>query len=238
MAGYNYDNFSSEDYDFDQSTGPAPGEKAPDFEIETVSGERRKLLDFDGEFLVLEMGSLTCPLFQSRRGAMERLHPTNPRISSAVLYVREAHPGADIPQHRNLEEKRTCATRLSEEDGETRTIFIDNFDGDVHKAYGGMPNTLFIINKNGCVVFRAEWNNTVATRRAVEALLSDQAIVPKSYFRPGLPSVTLRTLKRAGQGSLADFLSSFPSMLWNNLIKRNLRVLFNRRPVLGRDTAC
>ncbi|MCR9136609.1 MAG: hypothetical protein NXI27_11475 [Alphaproteobacteria bacterium] len=238
MSSYNYDSFSSEDYDFDHSTGPAVGEKAPDFLLTTSAGDKRNLLDFDGEILVLEMGSITCPLFQGRRKTMETLDVDDKRVSQAVLYVREAHPGADIPQHRDLDAKRQCARRLEEEDGETRLILVDDIEGTAHNAYGAMPNTVFIINRNGCVVFRAEWNNASATKAAVIALLNGQSYRAKSFFRPGPPAVSIRTLRRAGKGSVSDFLRSFPILFLNNIIKRNMRLLFNRPTDLSRNTTC
>jgi hypothetical protein len=73
MKPYNYDEFSTTDYDFDSVDGPDIGQKAPDLLLATAEGETRNLLDFSGDFLVLEMGSITCPLFQSRRTIMERL---------------------------------------------------------------------------------------------------------------------------------------------------------------------
>jgi hypothetical protein len=238
MSGYNYEVFTSKDYDFDAATGPQEGDKAPDFDLTTPTGAHHRLLDFDGDFLVLEMGSLTCPLFQTRRPTMERLAPTNARVSHAILYVREAHPGADIPQHQDIDAKRACAARLTTEDGETRLVLVDDFEGNAHLAYGGMPNTVFIINANGCVMFRAEWNNPGATQKALNALLAGQTLNAKSYFYPAVPREALRVLRRAGKGALPDFLRSLPVLIWNNLIKRNLRTLMNKPQPLGQDTVC
>jgi hypothetical protein len=238
MPDYNYEAFSPKDYDFDIRSGPQEGEKAPDCLVTTSAGEPKHLLDFEGDFLVLEMGSMTCPLFQSRRGKMERVSIGDPRVSKAVLYVREAHPGAEIPQHQTFEAKRACAERLKIEDGETRLVLVDDLVGSAHKAYGSMPNTVFIINRNGCVIFRAEWNNPQSTGYALDALLSGRSVRSKSYFKPALPHVAIRTLRRAGKGSAADFLRSFPTIVWNNLIKRNLRLLLSRPKPLSRDTTC
>lgn len=232
MDDYNYDGFSAKGYDFDNSTGPQTGDRAPDVWVTDINGNAKRILDFDGEYLVLEMGSLTCPLFQSRRGKMQNIETGDSRISSAVLYVREAHPGADIPQHKTVEDKRVCATRLLEEDGETRTVLVDDLKGTAHSAYGGMPNTLFIIDRSGCVVFRAEWNNPTATQAALNSLINVEPVRVRSYFRPALPWVALRTLRRAGKGSGSDFLRSLPSLIWKNVIKRNIRTLFNRSDAL------
>lgn len=163
MNDYNYDGFSATHYDFDNSTGPLTGQRAPDVRVFESSGKPTRLFEFDGEYLVLELGSLTCPLFQTRRAKMQALDSGNTRISNAVLYVREAHPGVDIPQHRSFKNKLDCANRLLVEDGDTRTVYVDDLAGSAHKAFGGMPNTLFIIDSSGCVVYRAQWNDTTAT---------------------------------------------------------------------------
>lgn len=238
MPDYNYDEFSTGDYDFDSVVGPLVGEKAPDFALETTDGGKQSLLQFDGEFLVLEMGSITCPLFQSRRGIMETLDRKFDGVSNAVLYVREAHPGADIPSHKTFDDKLACASRLKTSDGETRRVFVDDFEGHAHRAYGSMPNAVFIINRNGCVVFRSEWNNPAATQKALLALKAGRDVRVKSYFRPAMPSVALRTLGHAGKGSLADFFKGLPKLIWVNVIKRNLRLLFNRQVAGSRDTVC
>lgn len=237
MSSYNYSEFSTKDYDFETEIGPKVGDKAPDFELTTAAGESRRLLDFSGEFLVLEMGSITCPLYQSRRGIMERLAQIT-GVSSAVLYVREAHPGADIQSHKSFHDKRACAARLITEDGETRTVFVDGLDGKAHAAYGSMPNAVFIINKNGCVVYRAEWNNPSATQKALDALLSGREVTARPYFRPAIPTTVFKTLGKAGKGSAADFFKGLPFLIWTNLIKRNLRLLFNRTQTGSGNTTC
>lgn len=238
MSNYNYDEFSTGDYDFDNVVGPVVGEKAPDFSLTTIDGSRRSLLDFDGEFLVLEIGSITCPLFQSRRSIMETLDDGQNGVSNAVLYVREAHPGKDIPSHKSFDDKLKCATRLRKDDGETRTIFVDDYEGHAHRAYGSMPNAVFIINRNGCVVFRSDWNNPSATQKALRALKAGKDVRVKSYFRPPVPTVALRTFSHAGKGSAADFFKGLPKLILENLAKRNLRLLFGRSAAGSRGTVC
>ncbi|WP_394356710.1 hypothetical protein [Sedimentitalea todarodis] len=131
------------------------------------------------------MGSITCPLFQSRRAVMETLDHAIEGVSSAVLYVREAHPGADIPSHKDFDEKMACASRLRKVDGETRTVFVDGFDGRAHQAYGSMPNAVFIINRNGCMVFRSEWNNPSATQKSAGGTACRARSPSQKLFSPG-----------------------------------------------------
>ena len=146
MWDYNYDEFSTGDYNLNQFHGPDVGTKAPDFALKTPLGDEASLLDFDGDFLVLELGSITCPLFQGRREPMSDLVKKYSNVSFAVLYVREAHPGSKIPQHQSFEDKQLQAKALQEQDGEERLILIDGLDGIAHKAYGSFPNSVYIIN--------------------------------------------------------------------------------------------
>ncbi|MBO9436671.1 hypothetical protein J7394_20875 [Ruegeria sp. R13_0] len=234
MTGYNYETFSSDEVDFHARGGPEIGAKAPDARVFDTTGEPCQLLDFEGDFLVLEIGSITCPLFQSRRKSMGGLRD----VASVVLYVREAHPGADIAAHRTLDHKIASARCLVYEDGETRRVLVDDLDGTAHRAYGGLPNSVFIINRNGCVVFKSDWNDPTATAKALQALRGSRPIRAKSFFRPARPSVAIHTLGRAGKGSVRDFLRSFPNLVWKNLIKRNLRVLLGRPLDVAGDIIC
>lgn len=238
MADYNYTGFSSTTYNLDKFDGPGPGDKAPDFEVGDIDGVTQNILTFDGSFLVLEIGSITCPLFQSRRGGMATMLTDFPQIDQAILYVREAHPGAQTPAHENVGQKIDQARKLRERDGEGRKILIDGIEGRAHRAYGGYPNAVFIINPNGCVVYRSAWNNPDATRRAVVRLLAGKPVRSESLFFPARPPVVLRTLKHAGKGAALDFFSSLPTLIWKNVIKRNLMLLLGRENRIKPDAAC
>lgn len=238
MSGYNYQEFSTADYDLDHFRGPQMGQKAPDFELRDVNGVPRRLLEFDGEFLVLELGSVTCPLFQGRRRQMGHLKEQFPQVNFAVLYVREAHPGRSIGAHKNDGEKQGAAQRLCTEDGERRTILVDDLAGTAHNAYGGYPNAVFILNQRGCVVFHADWNNPDATAKALTLLLDGKPASVKSYFKPVPPNLVVRTMARSGKGSLFDFLKGLPVLIWKNLIRRNVLLFFNRRQAVLPDADC
>lgn len=238
MSAYNYAEFSTNDYDLNSFRGPDVGQKAPDFDLQDVNGVPHRLLDFDGEFLVLELGSITCPLFQGRRKSMTRLKDQFPHIDFKILYVREAHPGKSIGAHKDYAEKQGMAQRLCAEDGEQRTILIDDIDGTAHRAFGGYPNAVFIINKNGCVVFNSDWNNPEATAKALKLLLKGKPARVKSYFKPVPPPVLASTMGRSGEGSLFDFLKGLPVLIWKNLIRRNFLLLINRRPTVKPDADC
>lgn len=228
MSSYNYATFAPDHYDLQSADGPDVGQRAPDFTLHTADGQPHRLLDFAGEALVLELGSVTCPLFLSRQDGMVAIARDYPAASHAVLYVREAHPGAVIPAHRTMAEKRACARTLTSDLDDPRTILVDDLDGPAHNAYGSLPNAVYIIDRTGTVRFKAPWNSASATRKALDAILSGRAVTAKSYFKPAKPWVVLSTLRRAGKGSGADFLHGLPRLIWNNLIRNNLRTLLKR----------
>ncbi|BCD90879.1 hypothetical protein fh0823_10180 [Francisella halioticida] len=92
-----------------------------------------------------------------------------------------------------------------------------------------MPNAVFIINKEKKIVFKLDWNNPVLVRKAIESLLANKELPKKDFFYPVNPFLARKVLKKAGKGSVKDFLSSLPTLIYKNVIKRNLRALFSKR---------
>lgn len=238
MRNYNYDGFTSKTYNLDTFTGPDIGDKAKDFSLTTVDHKTTKLLEFDGDFLVLELGSITCPLFQGRREGMSDLIEQFPSARFSVLYVREAHPGSNFPAHQTLEDKTRCATELKHVDKEKRKILIDDIAGTAHKGYGSYPNAIFIINKQGCVVFRSDWNNVSATKAALKALIAGKPAHSKSYFLPVKPTTAIKTLRKSGKGATSDFFKGLPTLIWKNVIKRNVLLFLNSGKSIPADASC
>lgn len=234
---YNYSEFDARNYDLVNFRGPMPGTRAPDFELRHPDASSGRLLDFQGSFLVLEMGSLTCPLFQGRRKPMTHLDQEHGDVSFAVLYVREAHPGQRIPAHSTEGEKQSCASRLAA-NGENRKIFIDDLEGTAHKAYGSYPNSVFIINRNGCVVYASDWNNPATTGRALTMLKNGKPAQLKAWFKPVSPAASWKTLRAGGKGSMHDFLWGLPRLVWNNLVLRNIRLLLGKAITVAPNNQC
>ena len=238
MADYNYSKFNANHYELVDFNGPDMGEKAPDVTLMDLDGNPRRLLDFVEDFLVVEFGSITCPLFQSRRGKMAGISDEFPNVSSVVFYVREAHPGQGITSHTNMADKTKRGRQLRDVDGEGREILVDDMQGKAHSAFGNYPNAVFIINNNGCVVYRSAWNNAGATRRVLRRLNAGKSVRAEGMFVPPLPPIAIATFRQAGQGSAADFFRGLPRLAWNNLVRRNLRLLLGKAPKTAPDASC
>jgi peroxiredoxin len=226
---YNYDAFDANHYALLDFKGPEIGEPAPDFSAQLLDGQPVKLSDYLESLTVLEMGSITCPIYQSRLKGMNNLATQYPEIPFLVLYVREAHPGERICQHRSEADKQSRATELEQEFGETRTILIDDLNGSAHTLFGSMPNSVFIIDGSGIVVYRSDWNDVAATEVALQRLLlGKSADKVRSYFKPATPWIAKEVFRHAGKGSARDFFRSFPTLIRQNIIIRNIRQLLRR----------
>lgn len=238
MTDYNYKEFSTGEYELTKFGGPKMGTAAPRGRVRNLAGEEVDLLDFKGDFLVMELGSITCPLFQGRRDGMANLMVKYPRVDFNVLYVREAHPGSQYKAHETQTDKHANAVALCDDYQEPREILVDDFDGTMHRAYGSFPNAVFIINRNGCVVYKSSWNNATATGRALENLVNGRAAAGEAMFVPVKPSVSLRILRKAGKGATADFFRGLPHLIWVNLIRRNILLLLGKKPDVLPDVKC
>jgi hypothetical protein len=121
---YNYQHFHVRYYNMLNSTYPKAGERAPDFTAYTTEGNPVRLSDFRGQVVVLETGSISCPMYVKDVIEMNDIAKKFPDIKFLVLYVREAHPGGNIPAHKTLEDKIECARALPEQEGEQRQILL------------------------------------------------------------------------------------------------------------------
>jgi len=220
---YNYKNFKAREYDFSTFSGPRVGEKALDFSATTLDGIKTNLSSFFGNWIVLEMGSITCPITESKIVPMNDLAHSFPGITFLVLYVREAHPGEKIRQHGSFEEKFSCAKRFRNEYGVTRTILVDDIEGVAHQQYGSMPNSVYVINPSGNVVFRGDWNSVKMVRKILEERNPNKVYTKEHYSaRPyfGRQSRGMfGVLRLAGRQAVWDFIKALPQMIMKHIWK-------------------
>jgi hypothetical protein len=76
-----------------------------------------------------------------------------------TIYVREPHPGEHYGAHKTWEQKLNFARKCREQDGIKNPLLVDDLDGAVHRAYGSMPNMIYIIDKNGKISYKAMWTD-------------------------------------------------------------------------------
>jgi len=224
MRPYNYESFSGRDMLKHAArtgfrSGPKPGDRAPGFELRSLDGEKISLSDFEGEKnVVLTFGSATCPFAAASIHGMNDLYDDYAEdVQFLFVYVREAHPGERMPAHRSIDDKRHAASHFGEEEEIEMPILIDELDGHVHRKYGKMPNSTYVIDKTGRVAFRSLWTKPSVIEEALDELLSlqqsrgddEHAIVHEGESRAMPMTYAIlnshRALERGGQKAIREF---------------------------------
>ena len=209
---YNYKNFKAEDYDFNNFIGPKPGEKYIDFNATKLDGTMITLSQYLDKPVVLETGSITCPMYANSRSGMNELMENFRNVHFLLLYVREAHPGERTEGIHSMQEKLSNAKSTCTLHKEKREIIVDSLDGNAHLLYGGMPNMTYVIDTNGIVLFRANWTNV----NALEEVLNNLGkIVTKDRYAVVKPplGIAIRTLLIGGFRALFEFFINLPQLI-------------------------
>ena len=224
---YNYNRFKASDYNFDHFTGPAVGESFIDVPLYSLDGKQVMLSDYLDKPLVLETGSLTCPMYAKCVSPMQQYAKQYPNMNFVVLYVREAHPGDKVGGQQSLEEKIANAQQTRAAYGEHRTIVVDDLGGEAHQRYGELPNMLYIIGTDGTVRFRSTWNNTEKLTTVLRAIEQEKPFELQD-FKPNNPTPlkALRTLRYGGLLAIYDFVKELPRLLTMHQRAGNLKKLF------------
>ena len=92
-----------------------------------------------------------------------------------TVYVREPHPGENYGPHKTWEQKLQAAKDCRQQDEIQNPLIVDDLDGTMHRAYGSMPNMIYIVDKNGKVAYKAMWTDHEEIESVLENLvLADQ----------------------------------------------------------------
>jgi peroxiredoxin len=200
---------------------PEPGAKAPAFKLSSLDGEKFRLSDFRGrKNVVLTFGSATCPMTAGSIAGLNDLADEyqGKDVQFLFVYVREAHPGDEIPAHLTIADKQAAAEVLREHEDVEIPILLDDLRGSTHRSYGYGANSSFVIDKSGRIAFRALWTQPKVLAEALKELLNlqrrgrDRAIVRGGEDR----SIPIRygilhserALRRAGGKARREFHSA------------------------------
>ncbi|TET32216.1 MAG: hypothetical protein E3J72_20225 [Planctomycetota bacterium] len=88
----------------------------------------------------------------------------NDKVEFWTIYTREPHPGSNrntaAPRqpHKDYKDKmdaaKTCVKLMKIKEWR---MLVDKFNCEVQNAYGGLPNMVYIIGKDGKVAWKAAW---------------------------------------------------------------------------------
>lgn len=162
INGYRYKRFTTSllfrDLRFRKGAAE-PGDSFPSFQLVTTSGDHLVNRDvFDNKPVLFIFGSMTCPMTASAAPSLHGLYAEfGDRVDFIMLYVREAHPGEHFTQSETIEEKLEYARALKEFYDIQWTVAADDIDGNLHRALDPKPNSAFLVNNEGIILFRSLW---------------------------------------------------------------------------------
>jgi thiol-disulfide isomerase/thioredoxin len=239
VQAYNYDRFHPGILGKDvklirHPEGPHLGETAPDFKLKDTQGKEWHLQELQGKPVVLIIGSGTCPLTQGNLPGLQALHKDyGDRCTWLMLYVREAHPGENMPAHQDYEQKRSQAEYFGEETGTHWPILVDDLDGSVHKEYGLLPNSTYLIDADGNVSFIGEISHGPTLRQALEHLFDQnmRGTVPegddKMLHMLGPTAYGWEAIERGGRVSMQDVSMRMPPLAMNLWLGHKMKPLLD-----------
>lgn len=137
-----------------------------------------------------------------------------------IIYVREAHPGENYPHHTSFDQKVWHAKKHRELDEVRIPILVDDLEGTTHKAYGLLPNMIYLIDREGVVVYKSDWTDVVELDGMCESLiwLDDMKARQVPIIRKGVserlhwipmdPHHRERIYRRSGEKAIRDYLNA------------------------------
>jgi tetratricopeptide (TPR) repeat protein len=148
--------------------GPKVNDLAPDFELpDANTGNQVRLSTLRGRSAaVLVFGSYSCPNFRGSADALKALQRRLGRqITFLLVYIREAHAGDQWQSTRNerddvtlspattIGQKRDYAQMCSRKLHLDFPAVVDGIDGAVESAYHAWPSRVFVIGKDGRILY-------------------------------------------------------------------------------------
>lgn len=148
--------------------GPELNQPAPDFTLRKVDGGSVTLANVIGNKpIVLIFGTFTCSPFRGQSGNLEKLYLRyKGRADFYFVYVREAHPtdgwhmevneakGICYAQPKTEDERMRVAQACQKHLDMTVPMLVDTIDDATGSAYSGMPNRLYLIDRQGKIAFK------------------------------------------------------------------------------------
>jgi alkyl hydroperoxide reductase subunit AhpC len=148
------------------------GAPAPEFEAVRLDGGRFRLADVRGRrHVVLMMGAITSPMTAIAIPGMNRLYEEfgGRDVEFFLVYVKESHPAENYRHHTSMEQKMAYARDLLRLEKPAFPILVDSLDGAIHRSYGQRPAALFVVHKDGRLMFRS----TIAQPSQLEHFLGE-----------------------------------------------------------------
>ncbi len=76
-----------------------------------------------------------------------------------TVWAREAHAGGDFPQPEDLQQRAEYARAFQAAEDPKIGILLDDMEGSLQGLLGNMPNSVYVVDGRGIVVYRATWTD-------------------------------------------------------------------------------
>jgi hypothetical protein len=141
-----------------------------------------------------------------------------------IIYTREAHPGENYPHHVSSEQKISHAKKLRDLDAVKIPILVDDIQGSTHNAYGALSNMIYLIDRDGVVVYKSDWTDAYELEEMCESLvrLDDMKARQVPIIRKGVserlhwipmdPKHRERIYRRSGEKAIRDYKNARGSL--------------------------
>lgn len=97
-------------------------------------------------------------------------------VAIVHIYVREPHPEErafkNYTQHTSYEQKMAYARELVELKAVTVPVVVDEMDEATNQLLGGLPNTIWVIDKTGDVRYKSSWADVDKADKALAELVT------------------------------------------------------------------
>lgn len=200
------------------------GVAAPDFAAMTLDGNVVRLSDFHSQrHVVMMTGAVTSPMCVFEIPALNQLQDefADKNFAFVLLYTRESHPAENYGAHTSFEQKLSYAHDMHRLEDVRFPIIVDNLDGRIHRAYGLWPNALFVIHKDGRLIFRSNMANHAELRQFLEDIIAaekaagDGRVLHLQYSERVIAheadqATHRRVYQRAGQKAFEDYWAKRP----------------------------
>ena len=163
---------------------PAPGDTAPAFSLKDTEGKALDLGEYLGRgYVIVVFGSASSSNFKKLAPDLDRLAREWERMEVRVLviYTREAHPAAlRSPAPKNYRDRETLARQTRKDLKVNLRFLVDQWDNEVHKSYGAMPDGAFLLDSKGVIVARQVQAKATSLDHELRRLLkvADPAPIP------------------------------------------------------------
>jgi hypothetical protein len=141
-----------------------------------------------------------------------------------TIYVREPHPGEHYGPHASMEQKLQGARDCQVQDDVRTRLVVDDLAGTMHRAYGMLPNMIYVLDREGRAAYKAMWTDHADLAAALAnfawaddlqargvrvkpSYVERLAYVPATYA-DGLRE---RVFDRAGPQAYRDYESVYPT---------------------------